>query len=80
MVESASKETGLGETGRREREIGEAYGVASSELFLGGYDGSRSLGLVQGSFAADDSLACGGPTAGLAADLSYGIPVVRHIY
>lgn len=60
--------------------MGETYGVASSEFFLGGYDGSGSLSLVQSTFATDHGLAGGGPTAGLATDLSYGIPVVRHIY
>lgn len=66
-----------GKTDRREKE--ETYGVASSEFLLCGYDGSSPLGLIQSSFATDDSFAGGGPSTGLATDLGHGIPVLRHI-
>ena len=52
------------------------YGVASGKLLLGADDGSATLGLVNGSFASDNGLALRGTSAGLAADLGYGVPIV----
>lgn len=59
--------------------IGRAYGVAGGILLFCADDGTTSLGLVEGAFAADYSLALRGTTSGFAADLGDGIPVVHDV-
>jgi hypothetical protein len=53
------------------------YRVASTELLLGIQDGAAALCLVQRRLASDDCLALSAATAGPAADLRDGIPVVH---
>ena len=61
-----------------EGEGGGSYGIGAGVFLLGGDDGSTSLGGVEGSFTADNSLTLGRATFGLAADFGDGIPVVGH--
>lgn len=52
------------------------HGIASGIFLLSRDDGAGPLGLVQCSFASDNSFSLRRPTAGLAADFRDGIPIV----
>ena len=65
--------------GRAQRccvDVDGTYSVACGELLLSADDSSATLGLVERSFASDNGLALRGTSAGLAADLGYGVPIV----
>lgn len=54
----------------------ETYGVASGKFLLGADDGSAALSLVDCALSSDDGFTLRGASAGLAPNLSYGIPIV----
>jgi len=55
-----------------------AYSVAGCDLlFCAGY-GTAALSCVEGALASHDCLSSCAAAAGLAANLSDGVPVVRH--
>lgn len=56
----------------------ETYGVACGEFLLSADDSSATLGLVDRSLSSHDGLALRRASAGLASDLSNGVPIVRH--
>ena len=56
-----------------------AYSISCGVLLLCADDGTASLGLVKSSFSTNHGLTLGGSTTGLAADLSYGVPVVHDV-
>ena len=66
---------GIAQKGR-EQSGGFTHGVTGGIFLLGGDDAAGALGLVQGSFAADNSFSLGGPTAGLTANFRNGVPIV----
>ena len=60
------------------RVCGITHCIASGVFLLSCDDSAGALGLVQGSFATNNSFSLRGPSAGPAADFRDGIPVVRH--